>query len=60
MHEHGFPIRTTAILKDEKGITGDTAIGLGTFFKTAAEFWMNLQMTMTCGRNSSAFAGVGG
>jgi plasmid maintenance system antidote protein VapI len=23
----------------------DTAIGLGTFFKTSAEFWMNLQMT---------------
>jgi len=25
--------------------TGDTAIRLGTFFKTSAEFWMNLQMT---------------
>ena len=24
---------------------GDTAIRLGTFFKTSAEFWMNLQMT---------------
>jgi len=29
----------------ERGITGDTAIRLGTFFKTSAEFWMNLQMT---------------
>jgi len=37
--------RITAILKDERGITGDTAIRLGTFFKTSAEFWMNLQMT---------------
>jgi plasmid maintenance system antidote protein VapI len=27
------------------GITGDTAIRLGTFFKTSAEFWVNLQMT---------------
>jgi addiction module HigA family antidote len=39
------PNRITAILKEERGITGDTAIRLGTFFKTAAEFWMNLQMT---------------
>lgn len=29
--------RITAILKDERGITGDTAIRLGTFFKTSAE-----------------------
>jgi addiction module HigA family antidote len=26
-------------------ITGDTAIRLGTFFKTSPEFWMNLEMT---------------
>jgi addiction module HigA family antidote len=39
------PNRITAILKDERGITGDTAIRLGTFFKTSPEFWMNLQMT---------------
>ncbi len=39
------PNRITAILKDERGITGDTAIRLGTFFKTLAEFWMHLQMT---------------
>src|SRR5437867_1614438 len=37
--------RITAILKDERGITGDTAIRLGTFFNTSPEFWMNLQMT---------------
>ena len=30
-----LPNRITAILKDERAITGDTA----------AEFWMNLQMT---------------
>jgi len=28
--------RITAILKDERGITGDTAIRLGTFFKNVA------------------------
>jgi len=38
------PNRITAILKEQRGITGDTAIRLGTFFKTSAEFWMNLQM----------------
>jgi addiction module HigA family antidote len=39
------PNRITAILKDERGITGDTAIRLGALFKTSAGFWMNLQMT---------------
>ena len=39
------PNRITAILKDQRGITGDTAIRLGTFFNTSPEFWMNLQMT---------------
>ena len=34
-----------AILEDERGITGETAIRLGTFLKTSAEFWMNLQTT---------------
>jgi antitoxin HigA-1 len=37
--------RITAILRDERGITGDTAIRLGMFFKMSPEFWMNLQMT---------------
>jgi hypothetical protein len=43
--DRGAAQPVTAILKDERGITGDTAIRLGTFFKTSAEFWMNLQMT---------------
>lgn len=42
------PNRITAILKDERGITEDTAIRLATFFKTSAEFWTNLQVTTTC------------
>jgi addiction module HigA family antidote len=37
--------RITAILRGERGITGDTAIRLGAFFNTSAEFWMNLQVT---------------
>jgi antitoxin HigA-1 len=39
------PNRITAIVRDERGITEDTAIRLGTFFKTSAEFRLNLQMT---------------
>jgi addiction module HigA family antidote len=37
--------RVTAILKGQRGITGDTAVRLGAFFNTSAEFWMNLQKT---------------
>lgn len=37
--------RITAILKGQRGITGDTAVRLGAFFNTTAEFWMNLQKT---------------
>ena len=39
------PNRITAILKTQRGVPGDTASRLLTFFKTSAEFWMNLQMT---------------
>jgi addiction module HigA family antidote len=35
--------RITQILKGERDITADTAIRLGHFFGTSAEFWMNLQ-----------------
>ena len=35
--------RVTAIIKGQRGITGDTAVRLATFFNTTAEFWMNLQ-----------------
>ena len=37
--------RITAIIKGQRGITGDTAVRLATFFSTTAEFWMNLQKT---------------
>jgi len=37
------PNRVTQILKGERAITGDTALRLGHFFGTSAEFWLNLQ-----------------
>ena len=37
--------RITAIIKGQRGITGDTAVRLATLFDTTAEFWMNLQKT---------------
>lgn len=37
--------RITAIIKGQRGITGDAAVRFATFFNTTAEFWMNLQKT---------------
>ena len=35
--------RITHILNGDRSITGDTALRLGHFFGTSAEFWLNLQ-----------------
>lgn len=35
--------RITGILNGQRGITGDTALRLGHFFGTSAQFWLNLQ-----------------
>jgi addiction module HigA family antidote len=35
--------RITEILKGQRAVTGDTALRLGHFFGTSAEFWINLQ-----------------
>jgi len=35
--------RITRILNGQRAITGDTALRLGHFFGTSAEFWLNLQ-----------------
>jgi antitoxin HigA-1 len=35
--------RITSILNGQRAITGDTALRLGHFFGTSAEFWLNLQ-----------------
>ncbi len=35
--------RITEILNGQRSITGDTALRLGHFFGTSAQFWLNLQ-----------------
>ena len=35
--------RITEILNKQRAITGDTALRLGHFFGTSAEYWLNLQ-----------------
>src|SRR5205807_817036 len=35
--------RVSQILKGTRAITGDTALRLGHFFGTSAQFWLNLQ-----------------
>jgi antitoxin HigA-1 len=37
------PNRITAIINEERGITADTAIRLGRYFRTTSQFWLNLQ-----------------
>ena len=37
--------RITAIIKGQRGITGDTEVRLAAFFNGTAEFWMSLQET---------------
>ncbi len=40
----GVPLpRINAIVHGKRAITADTALRLGRFFGTSAEFWMNLQ-----------------
>jgi antitoxin HigA-1 len=37
------PNRLTQIIHGRRGITGDTALRLGHWFRTSAQFWLNLQ-----------------
>jgi antitoxin HigA-1 len=37
------PNRVTQIIRGSRGITGDTALRLGHWFNTSAQFWLNLQ-----------------
>ena len=37
------PNRVTQIIHGRRGITGDTALRLGPWFGTSAQFWLNLQ-----------------
>ena len=36
--------RVTAIMNGQRGVTADTALRLGHWFGTSAEFWLNLQV----------------
>ena len=36
--------RITQIVQGKRAVTGDTALRLGHWFKTSAEFWLNLQV----------------
>jgi antitoxin HigA-1 len=40
---HVPPNRVTQIIHGRRGITGDTALRLGHWFGTSAQFWLNLQ-----------------
>lgn len=37
------PARVNEIVREQRGISADTALRLARFFKTSAEVWMNLQ-----------------
>jgi addiction module HigA family antidote len=37
------PLRINQIVKGKRSITADTALRLGRYFGTSAEFWMNMQ-----------------
>jgi addiction module HigA family antidote len=37
------PNRVSQIIQGKRSITGDTALRLGHWFKTSAQFWLNLQ-----------------
>jgi addiction module HigA family antidote len=40
----GVPVnRVTSILREERGITADTALRLARYFNSTPEFWLNLQ-----------------
>jgi len=40
---HIPPNRITEIIKGDRGISAETALRLGQWFGTSAEFWLNLQ-----------------
>ena len=54
--------RITQILNGQHAITGDTALRLGRFFGTSAEFWLNLQkiFELRCAeqKNCADIAGI--
>jgi addiction module HigA family antidote len=53
--------RIGEIVNERRGITGDTAIRLGEYFRTGPEFWINLQgrYELELARDAHAAAGIG-
>lgn len=41
---HVPPARINEIVREERGVTPDTALRLARYFGTTPEFWLNLQM----------------
>jgi addiction module HigA family antidote len=54
--------RTAALLSGERAVTADTALRLGRFFGTSAEFWLGLQerYDLDVARNHRRPPGEGG
>jgi len=51
----GVPVnRITGILNGQRGLTADTALRLGHWFGTSAQFWMNLQQLYELRRAEAA------
>ena len=51
--------RVYQIINRKRGITADTAIRLGLFFGTSAEFWLNLQKSYELDVARREIGGVG-
>lgn len=47
---HVPPRRINEIIHGKRGITADTALRLGRYFGTSAQFWMNLQTSYELAR----------
>jgi len=52
------PNRVSQIIQGRRSITGDTALRLGHWFKTSAEFWLNLQTAYDLRVAEKAVGGV--
>ncbi|WP_414644654.1 HigA family addiction module antitoxin [Bradyrhizobium sp.] len=45
------PNRISQIIQGKRAITGDTALRLGRWFQTSAQFWLNLQSAYDSARS---------
>ncbi|MCA3593895.1 MAG: HigA family addiction module antidote protein [Methylobacterium sp.] len=49
------PNRITDILRQRRGVTADTALRLGSYFGTSAQFWLNLQTAHDLSKAEASF-----